>query len=138
MEGGFMKTLLVILAVLCVLPAWAETYTDTEFIVGGQPTATCPQPSGTTVVTTTGTVPVVQPGTTIVTSTVPPGEKPIYEGMTKQHVMEVMGHPTDIQKFRKFQERQQGIYDEVWTYQQPTGVIYVYIKERRVQKVEYR
>jgi hypothetical protein len=132
-----MKTLILIITLLMALPLLAETYSDTEFIVPGEaprPTTVMaqPAPAGTTVVTT-------QPGSTVVTTTSPaPTESPIYVGMSKQHVMEVMGRPTNVEKFKKFSARQQGIYDEIWTYQGPASVTYVYIKERRVDKIEYR
>lgn len=121
-----MKILLVILAILFVAPIFAQTYSETEFIVEGE--------TRTTPVTTTGTS-VAPTTTTVVTTTT---EAPIYVGMGKYHVIEVMGQPTYVEKFRKIRGRQQGIYDEVWTYQTPTGTTYVYIKERRVLKIEYR
>lgn len=114
-----MKTILSILVVLSVVPVFAQTYTTEEFIVTGEPTTTTP--ATTTVVTTTTTT-----------------EAPIYVGMNKYHVVEVLGHPTYVEKFRRFAGRQQGIYDEVWTYQGPTCTTYVYIKERRVARIEYR
>lgn len=128
--------LILILSVLSALPLFAETYTDTEFIVEGRPAA--PQPGGTTVITATPgySTTVVQQGPAVVTTA--PAESPIYVGMSKYLLVEAMGQPTAVDKFRKFAARHQGIYDEVWTYQTPTGVTYVYIKERRVDKVEYR
>jgi len=130
-----MKTLIFIVTLLMALPLFAETYSDTEFIVEGEaprPTTvmTQPAPAGTTVVTT-------QPGVAVVT-TPAPTESPIYVGMSKQHVIDVMGKPTNVEKFKRFSARQQGIYDEIWTYQGPASVTYVYIKERRVDKIEYR
>lgn len=137
-----MKIMLSILVVLFAVPVFAQTYTDTEFVVQGQPTApgpAVPQP-GTTTVTTTATgscvAPVPGTTTTVVTTTI--GESPIHVGMSKAYLLEVMGRPTYVDKFKRFSARQQGIYDEVWTYQTPTGVTYVYIKERRVDKIEYR
>lgn len=98
-----------------------------------------PQPGTTTVTTTTTTTPgtcvVPVTPTTVVTTTT---ETPIYIGMSRYHVIEVMGQPTYVEKFKRFRARQPGIYDEVLTYQTPTGVTYVYIKERRVEKIEYR
>lgn len=130
-----MKTLIIILAVLLSAPLFAETYTDTEFIVEGEPgatTTTC----APAVTTTTTTCPV---STTVVTttSTVPAGS-PIYVGMSKQLLVQKIGQPTRVDKFKRFAARKQGIYDEIWTYQTPVGVTYVYIKERRVAKIEYR
>lgn len=124
-----MKTILSILVVLSVVPVFAQTYTTEEFVVTGEPT--------TTTTTTTGSyaVPTAATTTTVVTTT---AEAPIYVGMNKYHVVEVLGHPTDVQRFRRFAGRQQGIYDEVWTYQGPAGTTYVYIKERRVARIEYR
>lgn len=127
-----MKIIISILVVLFALPVYAQTYTETEFIVEGQPTTTA---------TTCPTAPVIaqpQPGTTTVVTTTTSAEAPIYVGMTKQHVVEVIGQPTYVEKFKRFSARKQGIYDEVWTYQTPTGVTYIYIKERRVDKIEYR
>lgn len=141
-----MKRLIFVLALILCSPLFAETYTDTEFIVEGQPrtpqgVVTTVQPGVTTVTTTTyGGAPapvIVQPGTTIVTTTAT-REAPIYVGMTKYHLAEVMGQPMAVDKFKKFAARKQGIYDEVWTYQTPPGVTYVYIKERRVEKIERR
>lgn len=128
-----MKTLILTLMVLLAMPLFAQTYTDTEFIVEGQPTTPVP---GTTTVTTTTTGTCVVPGTTTVVTTTT--EAPIYVGMNKYHVVEVLGHPTQVDRFRRFAGRQQGIYDEVWTYQSPTCTTYVYIKERRVARIEYR
>lgn len=138
-----MKTLLLILIVLSVVPVSAQTYTTEEFIVTGEPAVVQP---GTTTVTTTTT----GPGTHVVpgpgagpgpgpATVIPPGpEAPIYVGMNKHHVIESMGHPTHVERFRRFAGRHQGIYDEVWTYQTPTGTTFVYIKERRVLRIEYR
>jgi hypothetical protein len=131
-----MKTLIFAVTLLMALPLFAETYSDTEFIVEGQPivpptVSAGPAPVGTTVVTT-------QPGTAVVVAGPAPTEAPIYVGMSRQLVLDKMGQPTNVEKFRRFSARQQGIYDEIWTYQGPAGVTYVYIKERRVAKVEYR
>lgn len=129
-----MKTLIFVLVLALSSPLFAQTYTDTEFIVEGE-TRTVPvvaQPGTATVITTTA-----QPGTTIVT-TAPTGEAPVYVGMSKYLVIERMGEPTAVDKFKKFAGRQQGTYTEVWTYQTSTGVTYVYIKDRNVAKVEYR
>lgn len=119
-----MRKILLLLLVLSVAPVFAQTYTETEFIVEGEPTTT--QPIVTQPVATT---------TTVVTTT---AEAPIYVGMGKYHVIEVMGQPTYVERFRKIRGRQQGIYDEIWTYQTPTGTTVVYIKERRVMRIEYR
>ncbi len=129
-----MKIILPILVILAAVPVFAQTYTDTEFVVQGQPTTSAPaapQPG-------TGVVPAPVPGTTTTVVTTTPAESPIYVGMSKSYLLQVMGQPTNVDKFRKFSARQQGIYDEILTYQSPTGVIYVYIKERRVDKIEYR
>lgn len=138
-KGGIMKRILLLVLILFVVPVFGQTYTDTEFIVEGEPTTTqpvIPQPGISTVTTTTTTSSCVPPATTTVVTTTT--EQPIYVGMNKYHVVEVLGQPTYVEKFRRFAGRQQGIYDEIWTYQTPTGTTVVYIKERRVMKVEYR
>lgn len=135
-----MRILLVVLFVLVVIPAFAQTYTTEEFVVEGQPTTTVP--TTTTPVYTTGapvyTVPAS--GATVVTTpgaVVVDNDLPIYKGMSAAHCKEVMGDPTYVEKFRKFRARKQGIYDEIWTYEMPTGPVVVYIKERRILKLEY-
>lgn len=138
-----MKTFISIMALLAVAASfvYAETYTTEEFIVEGQPTTRTPVCGNTVTQTTTCTVPattVVTPAGTTTTTTVvtTTGESSVYVGMTKYHLIEVMGQPAQTEKFKNFNRRQQGIYDEIYTYQTPTGPIVAYIKERRVVKVE--
>lgn len=140
-----MKTLSFTLAAFLVLSAFvsAETYTSSEFVVPGEPIPG--SGPGTTTVTTSSTCVTTAPGTTVVTQgppvavvTTTPAESPVYVGMSKYLLVQNMGEPVNVQKFNRFAGRQQGVYDEVWTYQAPTGVTYVYIKERRVAKVENR
>lgn len=132
-----MKTLFVLISVVALFisnSAIAQTIVEEEFIVEGQPTTTAP----------VTTVPVVvTPGTTVVTTTpiapvvVVPAEQEVYVGMGAYHVKTLLGPPTYVEKFRRYTRRHHGIYDEVWTYTSPTGTMVLYIKERRVQKVEY-
>ena len=131
-----MKTIvLLVLSVFFVVPAWAETYVTEEFVVEGD---TVPA-GGEAVISesvygtpATGTVVTTQRGPAIV-----PTDTPIYVGMNKYHVIEMMGQPTYVEKFTNFRARKQGIYDEIWTYETPSGPITVYIKERRVLKIGY-
>ena len=114
--------------------ATAQMIVEEEFIVSGQPTTTSVVPQTPVVVT---------PYTTVVTTTpasivVVPAEQEVYVGMSKYHVVEALGQPTYVEKFRGYTRRHHGIYDEVWTYTTPTGGIVLYLKERRVQKVEYQ
>ena len=121
------------LALLISSLATAQMIVEEEFIVEGLPTTTG-------VVSETPVV--VTPGTTVITTPAPvvliPAEQEVYVGMSKYHVKEVLGQPTYVEKFRRFTRRHHGIYDEVWTYTSPTGSMVLYIKERRVQKVEYQ
>lgn len=115
--------------------AFSEYIVEEEFIVTGEPS--CPatpsvvypnSTTSTTVVTTT-----TSPTTVIV-----PGEQEVYIGMSKYHVADLLGKPTYVEKFRSFTRRHHGIYDEVWTYTSPTGNLVLFIKERRVQKIEHQ
>ena len=125
----------VVFALVVSASAIAQIITEEEFIVEGEPTST-------EIITSTPVV--VTPGTTIVVTPPPTapivvsGEQEVYVGMSKHHAIEVLGQPTYVEKFRRFTRRHHGIYDEVLTYTTPTGIIVLYIKERRVQKVEYQ
>jgi len=129
-----MKNLaLFFLCVFFAAPVFSQTYVTEEFIVEGD---TIPA-SGETVVIdygygtpATGAVVTTQGGAVIT-----PTDNPVYVGMNQYHVIEVMGQPTYIEKFTKFRSRKQGVYDEIWTYQTPSGPITVFIKERRVLKI---
>ncbi len=137
----------LVLALLAASFLLAQVYTTEEYVVEGDsyPGATEQVEVITTqpgVVTSQGTVVTTRTGVPVVTAGPPvvlvPGEQEIYVGMTRQNVRTTLGAPSDIQRFSAFRARKQGIYDEIWTYAYPTGTTYVYIKERKVLRVEYR
>lgn len=72
-----------------------------------------------------------------VVSTVITEEPAIYPGMSKYHVKEALGKPAQVEKFRTFRRRKQGFYDEIWTYNTPSGPYVIYFKEKRVVKAQY-
>lgn len=137
MEGGIMKILFILGTVFAVFVSSsviAQIITEEEFIVEGEPVST--QETTTPVVVTPGTTTVVTPTPAAPVVAIP--EQEAYVGMSKYHAIQVLGQPTHVEKFRRFTRRHHGIYDEVWTYTGPTGTTVLYIKEKRVEKVEHR
>lgn len=117
----FLILVVLCLCIFAVASAQAQTYVTEEFVVEGDTVVTTTSVPSTVVTTTPSSVVVV------------PGERVIYTGMTGNHVREILGPPIGVQRFRKMRSRQYGIYDEIWTY----GNTYVYIKDRRVIRVDY-
>ncbi len=129
----FLILVVLCLCIFAVASAQAQTYVTEEFVVEGDSTITEAYPSTQTTVVTTTSVPATVVTTTPSSVVVVPGERVIYTGMTGNHVREILGPPIGVQRFRKMRSRQYGIYDEIWTY----GNTYVYIKDRRVIRVDY-
>lgn len=111
---------------------FAQVYTTEEYVVEGDTVVGDNVTTYTTTTTTGGTVVTPLPPTTELI--VVPAEQDIYIGMGRAHLRDLMGPPADLQRFKA---RRRGIYDEIWTYLTPTGTIYVYMRERRVLRIEY-
>jgi len=120
--------LLGIIFIFSITLAAAQTIaTEEEFVVQGEPSSV----KTTAAKNQTNTI---IPSAVIIS---PTPKSHIYIGMSKYLLMKEAGRPSYTEKFRSFAARNKGIYNEVWTYTRPTGNITVYIKEGRVQKVEY-